>query len=639
MAVEIGQTLFGRFELRRFLGSGAVSEVMLARDALRREDVALKIVHPLHARDPEVVLRFKREVEICRLVAHPSIVSIRELFEDPESSLFCLSMEYLTGGDLESRVRIGGPLSEGEVRAIGKAMLDALEAAHAVGVVHRDVKPHNILFTAAGEAKLADFGLARVGALDSARGGQAPAGTPEYCPPESAAGRYVDGRGDLYSLGATLYEAAVGRPPFAANSPAALLAKKLRERAPKVGTSRPGFSPPLEAAIDRALEADPELRFQTAAEFRSALEAPAREAPPAPKLNRLICPRCGRELTESLPYCYSCGRAVPSISPASEGEVSARIVVMGNGKAGDKLKASEREICLSFARRKELDASALEEKLPRLPFTLAKGLSEESAAGMAEALSEAGVPAIAVSKGRREESGRARKSFARRMGALAPRYMLILLGTIGSQMSSFSNLFRKASPEAGIIALALFFLLIVGLPLGIAAGGGLKTYSRLSNKARRAYHWSLLGLAKSLESRSLQDISSSLARKLDSLSESLDLDSPLDPETREGIGESIGPCLEQWSCIALRAQEIESSISEEGALGAIERREAEIELDALYGRLLGFGSSLDGLNLRLLSLRGAAGREKLAGLERERMDVEGLAAARREVEDSLRPGS
>ncbi len=650
MSIDSGALLFGRFRILRFLGAGGVSEVYLAKDEEFGGELALKVIHPRHARDPEVLGRFRREVEICRLVAHPSVASIRELYEEEGGGLACLAMEYLAGGDLESRIRRHGPLSEAELRKIGADVLGALGAAHAAGIIHRDVKPHNILFTASGDAKLADFGLARVGAREAFREGELAAGTPEYSPPECAAGRYVDGRGDLYSLGATLYEAAVGKPPFSANSPLALLARKCREKAPRVRESRPAVSAALDEAIARALEADPESRFQTARDFASALASEsdasiaAKSALAAAVESKLPrCPSCGAELSLSLPYCFRCRRSLPSIFGPRSGAAKANVVVLGTGKAGNKLGSADRETCLSLVRRSELDSSALEKQIPRLPFILAKGLDPESAASLVEALNASGMPsAVSTSWGGDAANG-VRKAFSRRIFILARRFFLIIAATFGSQMGNLLNQAGKhlsGVSNDGILAggLAGIFALFVLIPVAIASASAATKYTKLKSASKRPFAWSLLGAAKDLEGGCLQGLASSLARKLDLLSESLARDGMMTEEDKRGLASSIDACLAEWGGLALRALELERGLERSGAeeRRSFEWREAELELNSLFDRLLGFGSSLDALNLRLAGLRAAEEEGKLSRLEKDKAEISLAIESARELESFLR---
>ena len=204
-----------RYEVQARLGQGGMATVYRAWDRDAQADVALKVLH-LHLRaDVLVAERFRREVAAARRIDSPHVVTIYDLIEDP----LALVMAYLPGVDLKRLIRRRGPLPAAEVARIAAQVLEGLAAAHRAGIVHRDVKPHNILVDEETErAWLTDFGLARVDDLISVTTHTMTLGTPEYMPPELLDGTLVDGRADLYSLGVTLYEAVTGKLPFVANA-------------------------------------------------------------------------------------------------------------------------------------------------------------------------------------------------------------------------------------------------------------------------------------------------------------------------------------------------------------------------------------------------------------------------------------
>ncbi len=260
--VALQQAVKGRYSLDRELGRGGMGVVFLARDVALDRPVAIKLLPPdLAARD-DLRAAFLREARTAARLAHPHIVPIHAVEEHGDLVFFV--MTFVDGETLGARVRRTGPVAGGEAMRITQEVGWALAHAHAHGVVHRDVKPDNILLErGTGRALVTDFGIARVvQSLDP--GGAAPAGTPQYMSPEQARGEDVDGRSDLYSLGVTAYFAATGRLPFEAANAHALMLKHAEEPAPPVRDAAPQLPRAFAAAVDRLLAKTPDERFESA---------------------------------------------------------------------------------------------------------------------------------------------------------------------------------------------------------------------------------------------------------------------------------------------------------------------------------------------------------------------------------------
>ena len=253
-----GRRMTDDYEAVRELGRGAGGTVFLARHRATGREVAVKLLHEALGSDPIERERFLREAQVGRRIQSPHVVTVFEARVDGARAF--LAMELLRGRSLRDRI-LAGPLSVAEVVRVGLAVARALEAAHAVGVIHRDVKPANIMLGDDGTVKLADFGLARDAAaverLTRTREGM---GTLAYLAPEQAEdAKRVDGRADLYGLGATLFHALAGRPPFTAVG-AEILAQIFDEDPPPVASLRPDCPPGLAALVASLLEKDPDDR-------------------------------------------------------------------------------------------------------------------------------------------------------------------------------------------------------------------------------------------------------------------------------------------------------------------------------------------------------------------------------------------
>jgi serine/threonine-protein kinase len=268
----------GQYRLKERLGVGGMGEVYLAEHLLLRRPCAVKLIRPERAGDPRNLARFEREVQATVALSHPNIVEVFD-YGHTEGGTFYYVMEYLPGLNLEEFTRRHAPLALGRIVHLLRQACAALHEAHAAGLIHRDIKPSNILVCQRGGrhdvVKLLDFGLVQAHGLSG--GGQqltqegAIAGTPAYMSPEQGAGRDVDARSDLYSLGAVAYFLLTGRPPFVRDSVVQTLAAHLGE--PVVPPNRHRLDVPadLQAVVQRCLEKDPARRFADADELAQAL--------------------------------------------------------------------------------------------------------------------------------------------------------------------------------------------------------------------------------------------------------------------------------------------------------------------------------------------------------------------------------
>jgi serine/threonine protein kinase len=260
--------LDGRYELGERIGSGGMGEVRLGVDRRLGREVAIKLLRPDLAELPEVRGRFEHEARVAARLSHASAVTV---FDSGEADgVPYLVMECLPGRTLADALA-EGPLPEDEVRQIALDLLGALGAAHALGIVHRDVKPGNVLFSNEGRVKLADFGIAKSADLaDQTLTGQL-IGTPAYLAPERLRGEEASPATDLYSLGVVLYEALVGRKPFEGDTPIALAHAIGNSSAAPIKEQLPTVDPALDAVIHRALAKDPGGRFPDATAMATAI--------------------------------------------------------------------------------------------------------------------------------------------------------------------------------------------------------------------------------------------------------------------------------------------------------------------------------------------------------------------------------
>ncbi|MCL2454602.1 MAG: protein kinase [Micrococcales bacterium] len=268
---QVGTLLGGRYELRRVLGSGGMGVVYLARDNRLPQDVAVKVLYPNLASDPTVRRRFDREASTVVGLDHPYIVEVTDTnHADDRTGLRYIVMKYIKGHRTLADELAAGPLSVERAVSVVGDVLEGLAHAHAAGVVHRDVKPANVMITTDGRAKVVDFGIALVASMTMSLSGSV-RGTPHYMAPEQALNKTVDARADLYSTGCLLFRALTGRPPFVGETMAALLLKHRDERPPAPTTLRTDLPTTVNLIVAKAMAKQPDDRYQTADEFRIAL--------------------------------------------------------------------------------------------------------------------------------------------------------------------------------------------------------------------------------------------------------------------------------------------------------------------------------------------------------------------------------
>ncbi len=262
-------TQLGRYLIVERLGGGGMGVVYKAQDTELHRTVALKVLPPHLCRQQEYLNRFRAEAQAQARLNSPYVIMLYSLLEVPAGEV--LVLEYTEGQTLEQRLKSGGPLSPDEAVRIFDQALRAVEHIHAEGVVHRDLKPGNIFITRGGQVKLMDFGVAKVMDQPDLNTHRTMVGTLLYIAPEQINGHTTDFRSDVYTLGVSLFEAVTGRLPFERRSDYALMHAHVQDRPPSPKEFQRGIPSALEGAILKAIEKDPERRFQSATEFRKTL--------------------------------------------------------------------------------------------------------------------------------------------------------------------------------------------------------------------------------------------------------------------------------------------------------------------------------------------------------------------------------
>ncbi len=268
----VGEVLLDRYELEELVGSGGMSSVYRAHDRLLDRTVALKILHERHLQEPEYVERFRREARSAAVLSHPNIVTVIDRGEHGGQQF--IVFEFVGGDNLKRLIEQSNPLPVSTALELAIQIARGLSFAHRNGLVHRDVKPQNVLLNGDGHAKVTDFGIAR--SLDVKRGMTETGtvlGTSDYIAPEQAQGMHVDEQTDVYSLGVVLYEMLTGEVPFPGENFVTVAMRHINEPPPSVRAKRGDVPARVDAAVQRAMAKDPGDRFPSMADFGRELEA------------------------------------------------------------------------------------------------------------------------------------------------------------------------------------------------------------------------------------------------------------------------------------------------------------------------------------------------------------------------------
>lgn len=298
----IGKLLGNRYEILEQLGGGGMSIVYKGRDTFLNRLVTIKVLRPEFTCDEDFVKRFRREAQAIASLSHPNIVSIYDVGREDEVDY--LVMEYVEGDNLKNLIRGQGALPPERAVEITRQVSEALQHAHENNIVHRDVKPQNILITRGGRAKLTDFGIARGATTATLTQTDTIVGSVHYLSPEQARGETAGPRSDIYSLGIVLYEMVTGELPFQGETPIGVALKHIQEEPPRPSSLNPGVSPGLEKVIARALAKIPADRYRTARDMATELEVVSGAIPG--ENNRIV------------PVDEFATRVIPTVKPTEE---------------------------------------------------------------------------------------------------------------------------------------------------------------------------------------------------------------------------------------------------------------------------------------------------------------------------------
>jgi eukaryotic-like serine/threonine-protein kinase len=441
----------GHYSLREPLGSGGMAEVFLARDEVLGRDVALKILKEQYADNVGFVERFRREARSAASLNHPRIIVVYDWGRSADGT-YCMAMEYASGGTLKDRILEDGPLPPRKAAKVASQIAEGLGFAHERGVIHRDVKPQNVLLTEAGDAKVADFGIAQAASATTTSRSNLILGTANYMSPEQAKGGRVSPASDLYSLGVVLYEMLTGELPYKADSPLAAAVRHFAEPPRSPREANPEVPEVLEVLTLRLLAKDPTDRYGSAAEVlevlrqvRDGLPTAFTDAGPV-AANRAVLPAppvptaAGEDGRRGRPYVVYGGRS-SNLPLALAGAFLALLVLLGAAVWGPWWGSQELAQAQDVARGaldRPGEASDEDER--------AAGLKEVPEAGdLSEDEDQEGLKAVSEAGDLPEDEGQ------EGLGANTGSPKLGNLGLASSEATSQGDI-NDQDPEAGIPA-------------------------------------------------------------------------------------------------------------------------------------------------------------------------------------------
>ncbi len=336
--LEVGTTFAGRYQVIEELGSGGMGKVYKVIDKEVKEKIAIKVLRPEISFDERIIERFRNELKLARKISHPNVCRMYDLLK--EKGRYFITMEYISGEDLKSTIARVGQLSVGKALAIAEQICKGLAEAHKLGVVHRDLKPQNVIIDRQGDARIMDFGIAQTHTTKGLTEPGVMIGTPEYMSPEQAVGEVIDQRSDIYSLGVLLFELLTGTLPFKGDTAVGLALKQKTELPPNPKSLNPQISDEVSQLILRCLEKDKNNRYPSAT---SLLEEISRIQRGFPTTERLI-PEKPRTTTGK----KGGKRAFPYVNPLIVGVVLlaavagyfllARVLRVGPGQPARKVR-------------------------------------------------------------------------------------------------------------------------------------------------------------------------------------------------------------------------------------------------------------------------------------------------------------
>lgn len=588
------------YRLGEEIGRGALGRVVRVHDDSTGSCYAGKILHASHQGDGKARERFASEAAILAEVQDENVVRVYGIEEIEGETV--MRMELVEGPSLAKLIALEAPFTSERIIAISSKLVSGLRAAHLAGLVHRDLKPLNVLLTVDETPKIADFGMARAASFAGIEESAfAVAGTPDYMAPECVDPLAVDARSDLYSLGCILYEMAVGVPPFQAATSFAMLEAHRNAAVPEIQTDLP---PALTEIIYALLAKSPADRIQSAAAIGRRLDDISNNSSTALSVAAGKglsvggqCASCGHPLLAAVAVCFECGATRLSLDAGGYS-----LFVIGPGSVGDKLDAQLRQKLLKWIEASPslgLDASPLAKKVPRLPFVVVSKISESSALALARAMRGLGIECN-VHRGGAFRLPAVRK----KAWLLSGRLLAIGAGT--------SAWFYSSS-----VGTVLLPLVGVGLLAGVASGwvmagkGITKKSLPESDALPQPVLDSLAGVSVVVENMSLRRHRESLRGIVERV---LALCVSLPPETLSSCELDLASLIDRALIACARMDEIEVSLVEEDMRNPSPSTLTKMrERDRWAGRLLEVTAFLDSLRARTAALQKVGSRSSDAG--------------------------